>query len=302
MRVMTNKEIIEMFKNNKDEIVRLRQAGETYGVIGEKFGVSTTCIRNFCLDNHIKKGDKIGGQEIGNVKIIRRATKEENPWKSHETPYWVECLNCGHQWVGRKTDIMKKTIKCPECGDPGGRGHKLKMKGERFGYLTVISDTSFYKYNHNSVYLTCQCDCGKIVDVRYDHLKGRGNRSRTISCGCKSRSSGEVKIEQILEENNIDFKNQYIIEDFSQFAAFDFAIFNQGKLLGLIEYDGEQHFRPIDFFGGEEKFKIQQNNDLRKNVYCKEHDINLIRIPYTDFDKINIEYLLEKFPKLKNIV
>lgn len=299
---MTQKEIIEMFKNNKDEIVKLRQTGETYSVIGKKFGVSSTCIRNFCLDNHIKKGDKIEGQEIGNVKIIRRATKEEKPWKSHETPYWIECLNCKHQWVGRKADIMKETIKCPECGDPGGRGHKIKMKGMRFGYLTVISDTSFYKYNQNSTYLTCQCDCGKIVDVRYDHLTGRGKENRrTISCGCKSKSSGEVKIKQILEENNIDFKNQYIIEDFSQFAPFDFAIFNQGKLLGLIEYDGEQHFRPVNFFGGEERFKIQQNNDLRKDIYCKEHDINLVRIPYTDYDKINIEYLLEKFPKLKDV-
>lgn len=297
---MTKKEIIEIFKNNKDEIIKLRQAGEAYSVIGEKFGVSTTCIRNFCLDNHIKKGDKIEGQEIGNVKIIRRATKEETPWKSHETPYWIECLKCEHQWVGRKTDIMKKTIKCPKCEDPGGRGHKIKIKGMRFGYLTVISDTSFYKYNQKSIYFTCQCDCGKIVDVRYDHLKGRENR-RTISCGCKSKSSGEVKIEQILKENNIDFKNQYIIKDFSQFAAFDFAIFNRDKLLGLIEYDGEQHFRPVDFFGGEEKFKIQQNNDLRKNVYCEEHNIDLIRIPYTDYDKINIEYLLEKFPKLRDV-
>jgi len=37
---------------------------------------------------------------------------------------------------------------------------------------------------------------------------------------------------------------------------FDFAIFKNGKLVCLIEFDGEQHYRPIDFLGGEDKFKI----------------------------------------------
>lgn len=65
---------------------------------------------------------------------------------------------------------------------------------------------------------------------------------------------------------------------------FDFAIFKNGKLVCLIE----QHYRPIDFLGGEDKFKIQQTND-----FCREHDIPLIRIPYYDYDKITPEYMTE---------
>ena len=49
----------------------------------------------------------------------------------------------------------------------------------------------------------------------------------------------------------------------------------------LIEYDGDQHFKPIKYFGGEEKYNILKNNDEIKNEYCKTHKINLIRIPYT---------------------
>ena len=49
-----------------------------------------------------------------------------------------------------------------------------------------------------------------------------------------------------------------------------------------IEYDGEQHFHPIRFFGGEEKFKYTHYRDLFKNRFRKEHQIKLIRIKYTE--------------------
>lgn len=62
---------------------------------------------------------------------------------------------------------------------------------------------------------------------------------------------------------------------------FDFAIMQNDKLLGLIEYDGKQHFEPIEFFGGEDGFRQTKERDEIKNTYCKDHDIPLIRLPYT---------------------
>jgi hypothetical protein len=57
----------------------------------------------------------------------------------------------------------------------------------------------------------------------------------------------------------------------------------------LIEYDGEQHFHIAknDYFNYEEVNK----RDKFKNKWCKENNISLIRIPYTDYDKINTEYM-----------
>ena len=40
-------------------------------------------------------------------------------------------------------------------------------------------------------------------------------------------------------------------------------------------------FDPIKIWGGEEKLKRQQENDEIKNQYCKNNNINLVRIPYT---------------------
>lgn len=53
-----------------------------------------------------------------------------------------------------------------------------------------------------------------------------------------------------------------------------------------IEYDGEQHFKPIELFGGEKQFKIQVENDNIKNTFCKENNIKLIRIPYYELNSI----------------
>lgn len=49
----------------------------------------------------------------------------------------------------------------------------------------------------------------------------------------------------------------------------------------IIEYDGLQHFKPIVIWGGDQKLNKQKENDNIKNLYCKQHNINLIRLPYT---------------------
>ena len=79
---------------------------------------------------------------------------------------------------------------------------------------------------------------------------------------------------------------------------FDFAIFDGQNLRALIEYDGIQHFKIVEKWGGEEKLKTQQERDKRKDEYCKKKGIPLIRIPYTDFKVLDEEYLLSRIPKI----
>jgi hypothetical protein len=49
-----------------------------------------------------------------------------------------------------------------------------------------------------------------------------------------------------------------------------------------IEYQGEQHFRPIKRFGGEEKFKTIVVRDEIKRNYCFNNSINLLNIKYNE--------------------
>lgn len=241
------------------------------------------------------------GMRFGDWEVIER---DYNPTsKQHSTFWFCKCHRCGKVYsVSRDGLVSGKSSCCNHC-----KGEKIRQKaeergltswhkGDRFGLLKII-ESAESKSGHS--YVKCKCDCGNIVNVRVEHLKGQSH-SKTISCGCTSKSSGEIKITQLLEQANIEFQEQYRFKDFNLSAPFDFAIFQNNKLLGIIEYDGEQHFIPIDIWGGEEGLKLQQERDERKNKWCKENNIKLIRIPYTEYNNLTIGYLLSFFPELSS--
>lgn len=88
-----------------------------------------------------------------------------------------------------------------------------------------------------------------------------------------------------MREHKIKYEIQYGFPDLvgGLPLKFDFAIFDKNdKLLALVEYQGEQHFEIVDFFGGEKKFERQQMNDEMKRSYCK----NTQKIAYEIWDWI----------------
>jgi very-short-patch-repair endonuclease len=75
---------------------------------------------------------------------------------------------------------------------------------------------------------------------------------------------------------------------------FDFFI---EKYNLCIEFDGEQHFKAIKYFGGVKNLKLQQKRDSIKNIYCKNNNINLLRIRFDE----NIEEKITNYFSEKNI-
>ena len=57
---------------------------------------------------------------------------------------------------------------------------------------------------------------------------------------------------------------------------------DNNNLLYLIEYNGIQHYEPVKYFGGEERFEQQQRYDLKKEEYCLSHNIPLFIIRYDE--------------------
>lgn len=55
----------------------------------------------------------------------------------------------------------------------------------------------------------CKCDCGNTHIVLASNLI----RGKLTSCGCDTNSKGELKIEEVLKENNICYKKQYKFKD-----------------------------------------------------------------------------------------
>lgn len=125
-------------------------------------------------------------------------------------------------------------------------------------------------------------DCGREYKARVsNHLSGQGCRA------CRG-SLGEAKIKEFLEHNGIDFIQQFMFDGY--LFRYDFFI---PELKMLIEYDGEQHFRPVEYFGGEEAFKRLQSNDRKKNKLAKEKGYLLMRISYKYFDMLEVHLARE---------
>jgi hypothetical protein len=160
-----------------------------------------------------------------------------------------------------------------------------------YGDKYKILDT--YKNSHTHVLVYCN-DCEKSFPIKPVHLLDNHG------CPQCSSSRGEKRIRLFLENNFIDYIHQKRFKDckIKRELPFDFAVFNnQDILICLIEYDGEQHYKPVKFYGCDD---LQANlshdklikNDKLKNDYCKRNKIQLLRIPYWEFD--NIETILKE--------
>lgn len=112
-------------------------------------------------------------------------------------------------------------------------------------------------------------------------------------------SRGEIKIYEILEASDLEFKEEYSFTGLNSSNGrplrFDFAVFDDdGNLDFLIEYQGRQHYEPSSKFGGKRGLYQQQFNDNKKRRFCALHDITLIEIPYTDENLITYDYIMER--------
>jgi len=149
-----------------------------------------------------------------------------------------------------------------------------------------------YKYDrlllnnvNEKVIITCDKH-GDFVQRASAHLDGQGCPSCRVS-------KGELEISKILNKNNIEFKIQYKFSECKNIKElpFDFYLPNYNI---CIEYNGEQHYRPVDYFGGDERFITQLKNDKIKEEYCILNNILLIVIKYNESveDVLNEKLLL----------
>lgn len=88
------------------------------------------------------------------------------------------------------------------------------------------------------------------------HLQGSG-------CPICNLSKGELEITKILTNLNITYEKQKMFCDLKYIRSLKFDFYLPDHNI-LIEFDGEQHFISVDYFGGEDKFKELQLKDVLK--------------------------------------
>ena len=139
-------------------------------------------------------------------------------------------------------------------------------------------DYSLMEYKGDKVKIKIICPVHGIFEQTPAYHKiGNG-------CPMCNESKGERFIRKFLKSHNINFIHQkkfYNCKDINN-LIFDFYLPDKNL---CIEYDGEQHFKINEFFGGIDRLKDQQKKDKIKTNFCNENGMKLIRIKYNE--KIN---------------
>lgn len=226
------------------------------------------------------------GQQFGRLTAIKMTDKRIN-----NSVVWLCKCECGNECEVVAASLRAGRTKSCGClkkeTDKAPKGNVIDLTNKKFGHLTVISRAG--SDARGEALWECECDCGA-----HSHIIVLGSNLRTghtTSCGCERRSKGELAVAKLLNDNKIQYQQEYKAFRFAteKWATFDFYVNNQY----LIEYDGETHYLyNLHGWHNKEQLTAQQERDIIKNQWCKENNIPLIRIPYTHLPDLCIEDLL----------
>ena len=242
----------------------------------------------------------------------RHVKRYENDLRERQSKLYlnaiIACEESGYILLSDKSDILRNTsyirYLCPLHGEHEMRVSNLisgkkcpdclsTMNSERFRLSPDVVEKRIcecggrllnkcdYK-NQTEKNLLIECfECGKPFLTSLRNFVQHGGQ---VCSNCKNLISiGEYKIKQYLESHSINFIHQKWFADCRDKnpLPFDFYIADDNI---IIEFDGRQHFEETEYFTY--PLKMVMRHDQIKNDYCYNNNINLIRIPYWDINKI----------------
>ena len=292
-------EVIGEYVNNKTKIhMKHKKCGYEWYVLPCNFtnrgSRCPVCARD---RGSIKR--RMGNDEF--IKRVKSLVGEEYTFiELYETthfPIKVKHNICNHVYRVRPSDFLQG-YRCPPCSVEI-RVKKRTLTHSEFSER--ISDKHgddiciIGKYNNYSTKI-------KVVHKKCGNewLANPGDLLSGNGCPRCNESRGEKRISKYLNNIGVEYTAQYRINECRDKLPlpFDFAIFKNGKLVCLIEYDGEQHFIPANCWGGKKSMLEIQRRDLIKREYCKDKGIRLLEIPYWRIDEIE-EMLNEELLTVK---
>jgi Zn finger protein HypA/HybF involved in hydrogenase expression len=264
-------ELLSEYKGSNIKItVRCEKHHEPYEVKWGNFKSGKRCphCKGETLSNHFKTSQE---------KVLKTIQENElelinglSDFKNYKSEITVKCKH-GHTYT-TTYGVIKQGYGCPHCyGNAKLNLEFIKKELYEVGY-ELIDDV----YVNATTKLKMRCEHGHEFEMSWNKFKS-GRR-----CPICLESKGEERIRLFFERNNIDYIPQYRFKDCKDkyTLPFDFYI---PSLNILIEYDGEGHYK--DIYGN---FEDRVKKDLIKTNYCLEHNIKLIRIPYWEYDNIEV--------------
>lgn len=218
-----------------------------------------------------------------------------------EKPIQCKCKKCGYIWQTIPKVLSSNKGGCPNCGKIKRGLERRKTRDQFVEEMKQINPNILIvgEYSGTHSWIKCQCAiCHTIFE---------GNPARLLrrESGCPHCNASESENYMVLILNKLGYniQRQYSFADCKYQYVLKFDAYDAKHNIAF-EYNGEQHYRPIDFAGkGDEWAKqqlyITQQRDNAKYKYCKENHIPLIIIPY--WERKNMEqFIISKLKELED--
>ena len=232
-------------------------------------------------------GKRLTHQEFTDkLKLVNNNVLVLERYKRLRAKIKVQCLTCNHVWCSLGLNLISGHG-CPQC--------KFKHTSKLFSldkeqYLNLLHNKrpdleineETYISSKDKVDACCKVCGHKWNIVAYHLLKAK-------RCPvCSKCSHGESLISKWLNEYNIKYISQFTQSNLvginGGLLSYDFYIPSYNL---LIEFQGEQHYKPIKYFGGNEKLEYQKVHDIIKKEYARDNNFNFLEISYKDISNIN---------------
>lgn len=267
--------LLEPYVNSRTRIHVLHKAcGHDYYVFANDFRRGNRCAK---CRGVMQKDTETFKREV--YDLVGDEYTVLGEYVNNHTHVLMRHNECGHEFLVRPNKFLSKGTRCPQCN-----AVNIRTADEFEELFYQIVDKDEYQLlskftNTRAKIRILHKKCGTEFEMKVSNFLFRGSR-----CPNCYNSRGENIVKATLDDIGATYQKEYKIPECKRVnpLPFDFALLDGDELKGLIEYDGEQHYKPVDFFGGEERFAYRQENDGIKTGYCKEHNIPLLRIPYSD--------------------
>lgn len=242
-------------------------------------------------EKYNKSRSKDHDKYVNEVAIVNPNIMVIGQYAGHKTSITHYCKMHNIYWDTPPDNVLSGRG-CCECGKEKIADKKRKTLEQYVLELAIINPDieiiEQYIGTDIPALHRCKIDGHEWMARPANVLNGRG-------CPRCKESIGERKVRRWLESNNITYiyqKSFTTCRDKKE-LPFDFYLPDYNV---CIEYDGEQHFRPVDFSGKGYEWAIKQFNQTKrhdeiKNKYCMINNIHLLRIPYYK----NVEEELNNF-------
>lgn len=241
------------------------------------------------------------GDSYNHLIILGRA---KNAVKYNNTYVYAICDCPEHNIIRVQLNKLKNnnTTSCgcehKKAAQKQGKSTYINMLGAIIGDFKIIKKTE--ERDSESVVWLGQCiHCGEYRKITQRNMKNNITHPNICSCQKVKGSSYEIKVSQILKENNIFFKREqtfysFIYKDTNRHPRFDFFL---PDFKCLIEVHGKQHYIQGNGYMKNENLEKRQFRDALKVNWALQNNYYIIIIPYDQINNITILDLLPNTSK-----